>query len=133
MAVNETDLRSADCGIRCSGLGQGQVAGSFECCNELLCSIKCGGGGISSPAGNQSAAQQGLCSMKLVKMVSCLNSLLFFTEVAPVQRSRYSDSLRRGRSGDRITVGGEIFRTCTDRPWGPPSLLVQLVQSLSRG
>jgi hypothetical protein len=20
-------------------------------------------------------------------------------------------------------VGGEIFRTCSDRPWGPPSLL----------
>jgi len=23
----------------------------------------------------------------------------------------------------RIPVGGEIFRTCPDRPWGPPSLL----------
>ena len=31
--------------------------------------------------------------------------------------------LRAGRSGDRIPVGGEIFRTCPDRPWGPPSLL----------
>ena len=28
-----------------------------------------------------------------------------------------------GRSGDRKPVGGEIFRTCPDRPWGPPSLL----------
>ena len=28
-----------------------------------------------------------------------------------------------GRSRDRIPVGGEIFRTCPDRPWGPPSLL----------
>ena len=37
--------------------------------------------------------------------------------------SRYSDWLRAGRSRDRIPVGGEIFRTCTDRPWGPPSLL----------
>jgi hypothetical protein len=26
-------------------------------------------------------------------------------------------------SGDRIPVGGEIFRTCPDRPWGPPSLV----------
>ena len=26
-------------------------------------------------------------------------------------------------SGDRIPVGGEIFRTCPDRPRGPPSLL----------
>ena len=31
--------------------------------------------------------------------------------------------LRAGRSGDRIPVGGQIFRTCSDRPWGPPSLL----------
>ena len=28
-----------------------------------------------------------------------------------------------GRSGDRIPVGGEIFRACPDRPWGPPSFL----------
>jgi hypothetical protein len=33
------------------------------------------------------------------------------------------DWLQVGRSGDRIPVGGEIFRTCPDRPWGPPSLL----------
>jgi len=38
-------------------------------------------------------------------------------------RSRYSDWLRAGRSGDRIPVRSEIFRTCPDRPWGPPSLL----------
>jgi hypothetical protein len=33
--------------------------------------------------------------------------------------------LRAGRSGDRIPMGrgGEISRTCPDRPWGPPSLL----------
>jgi len=34
-----------------------------------------------------------------------------------------SDLLRDGRSGDRIPVGGEIFRTCPDRTCGPPSLL----------
>ena len=41
----------------------------------------------------------------------------------PRELSWYSDSLRAGRSGDRIPVGGEIFRTRSDRPWGPPSLL----------
>ena len=31
--------------------------------------------------------------------------------------------LRAQWSGDRIPLEGEIFRTCPDRPWGPPSLL----------
>ena len=34
-----------------------------------------------------------------------------------------SEWLRAGQSGNRIPVGGEIFRTRPDRPWGPPSLL----------
>ena len=38
-------------------------------------------------------------------------------------RSQYSDWPRAGRSEDRIPVGVEIFRTCPDRPQGPPSLL----------
>ena len=41
----------------------------------------------------------------------------------PGQLSRYSDSLRAGRSGDRMPVRGEIFHTRPDRSWGPPSLL----------
>jgi len=28
-----------------------------------------------------------------------------------------------GLAGDRVLVGGEIFRTRPDRPWGQPSLL----------
>ena len=34
-----------------------------------------------------------------------------------------SDSLRAGRSGDRILVGGRDFSHPSRRPWGPPSLL----------
>ena len=30
-------------------------------------------------------------------------------------------TLRAGRSGVRIQVEGEIFRTLPDRPWGPPN------------
>ena len=33
-----------------------------------------------------------------------------------------AQSLQAGRSGDRIPVAGEIFRTRPDRLWGPPSL-----------
>ena len=39
------------------------------------------------------------------------------------QLSRYSDQLLAGRSGGSNPGEGEIFLTCQDRPWGPPSLL----------
>jgi hypothetical protein len=38
-------------------------------------------------------------------------------------RSEYSHLLRAGWYRDRILVWGEIFRTCPDRRWGPPSHL----------
>ena len=48
----------------------------------------------------------------------CRNSTL----LRPLRR-RYSDSLGVWWSGDLIQAGGEIFRTRSDRPWVPPSLL----------
>jgi hypothetical protein len=47
----------------------------------------------------------------------------FIRIIGPGWLSRYSDSLLAGRSGDQIAVVGEIFRTCPDRLWGPPTLL----------
>ena len=49
--------------------------------------------------------------------------LLHGNVLGPGSSVGIATELRAGRSGDRIPVGGEIFRICPDRPWGPPSLL----------
>ena len=36
-------------------------------------------------------------------------------------------------SGDRIPVGDEIFRTCPDQPWDPPSLLYSVYRVFPGG
>jgi len=46
-----------------------------------------------------------------------------FLSVHPVHVGRDGDSLRAGRSGDSIPVGGDIFRIRPGRHWGPLSLL----------
>ena len=56
-----------------------------------------------------------------------------YNRYGPGEISRYIDSLRAGWSGDRIPMGGEIFRTLPDRPWGPPSLLYNGYRVFSRG
>ena len=52
-----------------------------------------------------------------------LSTTTFNMQGGPGSSVGIATELRAGRSGDRIPVGGEIFRTCPDRPWGPTSLL----------
>ena len=53
----------------------------------------------------------------------CWQSTPTHINVSTLHCSRYRYSLRTGQSGDRILVGGEIFRTRPDRPWSPFNLL----------
>ena len=47
--------------------------------------------------------------------------LTYFVHTGPSRIPKFGDSLSAGRSGDRIPFGGEIFRTRSTQPWGPPS------------
>jgi hypothetical protein len=59
--------------------------------------------------------------------ISTSFGFVVLTGVGPAKLSRYSDSLRAGRSGGRIPLSGEVSRTRSDRPWGSPSLLLMFV------
>jgi len=51
-----------------------------------------------------------------------INILLFLLLLFTVGQNspfRHSDSLKAGQSGGKNPGGGEIFRTCPDRPWDP--------------
>jgi len=52
-----------------------------------------------------------LLGLYIMNILSCM--------CEPGELNWYSDSVRAGRSGDRILVGGEIFRTRPDRPRDP--------------
>jgi hypothetical protein len=66
-------------------------------------------------------------------IVSYILSVHSWCCVGRVARSVLETELRAGRSGDRVPVGGEIFRTCPDRPWCPPSLLYNGYRVFSGG
>ena len=55
------------------------------------------------------------------------NTLLVFSFVSTIKVGRVAYSVYRLATGWTVwgsnTGEGEIFRSCSDRPWGPPSLL----------
>jgi hypothetical protein len=48
------------------------------------------------------------------------------------ESGQHSDSLKAGRSRDQIPLGGDIFHTHPDQPWGLPSLIYNGYRVFSR-
>jgi hypothetical protein len=57
----------------------------------------------------------------------CPDLLIYFVYITPFHGPGSSVGIATSygldRPGTESRWGGEIFRTCPDRPWGPPSLL----------
>ena len=133
-------------GLDWSGSQQGQVVGFCECGNEPSSSIICRKllewlslskrtllHGISCLVTCLVAAQN-ICkiqwswTVQTVKL-HCANSTALWTEFVQIMQTHFtkwiicSRCLRGGTVRWSNPGGGEIFRTCQNRPWDPPSLL----------
>ena len=133
-------------GLDWSGSQQGQVVGFCESGNEPSSSIICRKllewlslskrtllHGISCLVTCLVAAQN-ICkiqwswTVQTVKL-HCANSTALWTEFVQIMQTHFtkwiicSRCLRGGTVRWSNPGGGEIFRTCQNRPWDPPSLL----------
>jgi hypothetical protein len=76
--------------------------------------------------------------MSLTRLESEIQADFYFPKtvkklVGPGERSRYSDSLRAGRSEDRIPVGPNLFSAPVQTDLRPTQSRIQGVLGLSRG
>ena len=65
--------------------------------------------------------------------VACLNMSAYRIKCGPGSVVGIATGYGLDGPGIESRWGGEIFRTCPDRPWGPPSLLYNWYRVFSRG
>jgi hypothetical protein len=97
----------------------------------LICNVFCIHGFVSS------SCMVNICLATIMtRNPACTFIIIFITSVlfcGPGSLSQYSDWLCPGRSRVWVHVGGEIFSSCPDRPWGPPCLLYRGYWVFPRG
>ena len=63
-----------------------------------------------------------MCTDHQVMVVVMVMMMMIIIIMWARKLSRCSTSVWAARSGDRIPMGGDVFRTCPDRLWDPPRL-----------